>query len=71
MALRAWLRGWLEEERRALVERAPAGGACSLVLVVDRAGESYRMFSSGVGDTGGARLVPVEELVDAALANLG
>ncbi len=68
--MRAWLRKWLEEERETLTRHAPEKGACSLLLTVDRAGDSYRMFSFGIGDTGGASLVPVEELVDFALTDL-
>ena len=68
--VKAWLRKWLEEERTTLTERAPAKGVCSLLLVVDRAGDSYRMFSFGIGDTGGAGLVPVDDLVDFALSDL-
>ena len=68
--VRAYLRGWLEAERTMLVERAPERGACSLLLIVDPAGDGYRMFSFGIGDTGGSTLVPAEELLDAALADL-
>jgi len=49
---------------------APPGGACSMLLVVDRAGDSFRIFSFGLGDTGGADTVPAEELIDAALDGL-
>ncbi len=69
-AIRAWLRDWLETERATLPELAPAGGVCSLLLVVDRAGDGFRMFSFGLGDTGGAGLVPVDELLDAALLDV-
>jgi len=70
VAMRAWLREWLGAERATLTERAPADGACSVSLIVDRAGESFRMFSFGIGDTGGAAVIPTTELVDAALADL-
>jgi len=69
-AMREWLRDWLEGKRPTLADLAPAGGVCSMLLTVDRAGDGYRMFSFGLGDTGGADLVPVEELVDAALADV-
>jgi len=69
-AMRAWLRSWLEAERAILVEHAPPAGACGLLLVVDRAGDGFRMFSFGIGDTGGGGLVSAGELVDAALAGL-
>jgi len=68
--VRGWLVGWLRSGRPLLGEYAPAGGVCSLALVADRAGEGYRMFSFGVGNTGGVDLVPVDDLVDAALAGL-
>jgi ATP-dependent Clp protease ATP-binding subunit ClpA len=69
-AMRAWLRRWLEAERATLVGYAPPGGACSMLLVVDRAGDGFRIFSFGLGDTGGAEIVPTDELIDAALEGL-
>jgi len=69
-AMRAWLREWIGVERPTLAQRAPSGGVCSLLLTVDRAGDSYRMFSFGLGDTGGANLVSVDELLDAALLDV-
>ncbi len=69
-AIRAWLRTWLTAERAVLIDRGPADGACSLLLIVDRAGDGFRMFSFGVGDTGGGPVVPTGELVDTAAADL-
>ena len=69
-----WLQGWLEENQARLVSPTEEGGAgcCSLWAYLDAVGDSFTMTSFGYGSQGPAGCVPVplEDLVEAALAGL-
>jgi ATP-dependent Clp protease ATP-binding subunit ClpC len=72
--VREWLRTWLTANRgllRAREEQGPSG-SCSLWAYVDRHRDSFTMTSFGSGPHGppGCRPVPLDDLIEWALADL-